>query len=318
MLNPRRRLPSRALFLALLFLISALVGVSIATSTDVFTSAGQNTRPNSHTAVNRSNSTSGRVLFSGNWETGSISQWGGAQCANYGDNEPAIGNVNVVTEPEPVAQGKYSARFDLPANPKGSSCEVLRGRTESLGSDEWYGQEVYFPSNWQDPSIWGMAVGQYNFSALGQGALVGVGARGDHVNLVISTGLCQPHGPCPYTTGNDWPGQQGTLNTTLRVVPLGTKLAGTWQQWIVHVHWAADSSGHVDAWWRPRGRTSWTQTVNWGGYPTVQWTSAQPPATNARTYDKIGAYRGGASFPISIWQDGFCVATSFAAAQSCL
>ena len=208
-------------------------------------------------------------------------------------------------------------RFDLPAATTNNACEVGRKRTEALGTDEWYAKEVYFPLNWQDPSIWGMVVGQYDFSALGQGAPVGLAARGDHVNLGISSGLCQNHGPCQYNTGNDWPSNQGTLNTTLRIVPLGTTLGGTWQQWVVHVHWAADSSGLVQGWWRPRGGT-WAKTVNWGGYPTVQWTSAQPPNTNYTTADKIGAYRGPATFPISIWQDGFCVAKSFAAAASCV
>jgi hypothetical protein len=112
-------------------------------------------------------------------------------------------------------------------------------------------------------------------------------------------------------------GNEGSLHTTLRLIPLGTKLAGTWQQWIVHVHHAVDSSGLLQAWWRPRGGT-WTQTVNLSGYPTVQWTSGETPNPNPPADDKIGGYRGGASYPITIWQDGFCVATSFAAAESCL
>jgi hypothetical protein len=271
--------------------------------------------------VTAPSSSPGEVIFSGNWETGNITQWTwGAQCINYNPPAPGSGNIGTVSVvTENVAQGKYAARFDLPADPNNNtSCEVLRRRTEALGSDEWYAQEVYFPPNWQDPSPWGVGVGQYDFSALGEGAPVGIAARGDHVNLGISSGLCLNHGPCQYNSGNDWPNNQGTLNVTLRLVPLGTTLGGTWQQWIVHVHWAADSSGHVDGWWRQRGSSRWTQTVNWGGYPTVQWTSAQPPDTNYVTADKIGAYRGPSSFPISLWQDGFCIATSFAVAESCI
>ena len=146
---------------------------------------------------------------------------------------------------------------------------------------------------------------------------MGLYAHADHVNVGVESGLC-PRGECQYNTGNDAsPTNQGTLGYTLRIVPVGTRLAGTWQQFIVHVHHAADSSGLVQGWWRPRGGT-WKQTVNWGGYPTVQWTSTQPVDTNRGTTDKIGAYRGESTFPISIWQDGFCVATSFSAAESCL
>src|SRR5438046_2214624 len=93
----------------------------------------------------------GTVVFSGDWESGNISQWGTAQCANvrFTPGPFARGNINIVKEPEPVAQGRYAARFDLPPGSPASACEVLRvGRTEALGTDDWYAVEVYFPSNW--------------------------------------------------------------------------------------------------------------------------------------------------------------------------
>ena len=151
------------------------------------------------------------------------------------------------------------------------------------------------------------------------GAPVGLFAHADHVNLAIQSGPCAKNSAgvnaCQYTTGNDL--GEGTLGRTFRIVPVGTQLTGTWQQFIVHVHHAADSSGLLQGWWRPRGGT-WRQTVNWSGYPTVQWSATEPPDGNRPTADKIGAYRGASTFPISIWQDGFCVATSFSAAESCL
>jgi hypothetical protein len=273
--------------------------------------------------------TPGTIVFSGNFDTGDISQWfnvgGDTQCANYKTyTDNAHGNLYIVTDN--VGPGsKYAGRFDLPANAASStSCEVLRPRYEAVGTDDWYAQEVYFPSNWQEPSqeYWGMLVGQYNFENLpgaDVGPPLGLYAHGDHVNLVLQTGLCSRG--CQDTTGDDWPAGigpvSGSLGTTLRIAPLGTQLAGTWQQFVVHVHWAGDSSGLVQGWWRPLGGT-WKQTVNFGGYPTVQWSSAQPVGTTFRTVDKIGAYRGASTFPISVWQDGFCVATSFSAAAGCL
>jgi Polysaccharide lyase len=228
-----------------------------------------------------------------------------------------IGTVNIVQDI--VAQGKYAARFDLPAGSPASKCEVLRSRTEALGTDDWYALEVYFPSNWREPSsdFWGLLFAQFDYERL-TGPPVGLYAHADHVNVGVESGLCSQAYGCEYNTGNDaGPNNQGTLGYTLRIVPLGTRLAGTWQQFVVHVHHAADSSGLVQGWWRPRGGT-WAQTVNWGGYPTVQWSSTQPVDTNYGTVDKIGAYRAASTFPISIWQDGFCIANSFAAAAGCL
>jgi hypothetical protein len=234
------------------------------------------------------------------------------------------GTINVVSEPEPVAQGRYSARFDLPVDAtNNNACEVLHRRTEALGTDDWYGLEVYFPSEWREPSsaFWGLTFAQFNYGtgSSGAGAPVALLAHADHVILAVESGLCNESTfTCQFTTGVDaGPSEQGTLGYTLRIAPLGTALAGTWQQFVVHVHWAANSSGHVEGWWRPRGGT-WTQTVNWGGYPTVQWTTKNSPETGQPTVDKIGAYRGPASFPITIWQDGYCITTSLTAAQGCL
>lgn len=264
-------------------------------------------RPNHRTAV----------IFSGNWETGTRSQWGAAQCANTGVAPGAFkrGTLNIVTDV--VAQGKYAARIDLPPGEPASACEVFQGRTEALGTDDWYALEVRFPPDWREPASapWGLAIAQFDYERVA-GPPVGLFAHADHVNLNIAAGFCN-NGACQYNTGNDDHGNQGTLGYTLRITPVGTQLAGTWQQFIVHVHHAADSSGVVQGWWRPRGG-SWTKTIDWGGYPTVQWTSTQPVDTNYGTADKIGGYRGTSSFPISIWQDGFCRATSFSAAESCL
>jgi hypothetical protein len=288
-------------WLAPLILLLALTGAGLAA--DRYFASGSHTTSH-QTASPIATSSPGPITFNGDWETGDISQWNwGAQCVNYStplSGSGNIGTLSIVTDI--VAQGRYAARFDLPAYPSNNSCEVLRKRTEALGTDDWYAQDVYFPSNWREPSSWGLELGQYDFQGI-TGPPVGLYAHADHVDIGIETGLCDPPQPCQY-----YP--------ELPIAPPGTQLAGTWQQFVVHVHHAADSSGLVQGWWRPRGGT-WTQTVTWSG-PTVQWSTTRPPNMNGFTSDKIGAYRGAASFPISIWQDGFCVTTSFAAAEGCL
>src|SRR5439155_7329475 len=104
------------------------------------------------------------ILFSGNWETGDRSQWSFSQCANTGPvGVPNIvrGTINVVTDV--VAQGKYAARFELPPGEPATACEVLRSRSEGIGTDDWYALEVRFPSNWQEPSWWGLLLAQLDF-----------------------------------------------------------------------------------------------------------------------------------------------------------
>ena len=289
--------------MALVILSLVVIGTGLAASR--YFADGVHTAPR-HTTAKFGTSSAGSVVFYGDWETGDISQWNwGAQCINYMPPPPGLlgndGNVYVVTDL--VAQGRYAARFDLPADSQQyTSCEVLRRRTEALGTDDWYAQEVYFPANWQEPSAWGLLLGQYDFQGI-TGPPVGLYAHSDHVDIGIETGLCNPPMPCQYTL-------------IRQIAPLGVHLAETWQQFVVHVHHAEDSSGLVEGWWRPRGGT-WTKTVTWSG-PTVQWSTIRPPSMKGFTTDKIGAYRGASTFPISIWQDGFCVATSFAEAESCL
>jgi hypothetical protein len=270
------------------------------------------------------------ILFSGNWETGDISQWGGAQCANTGvphDTYAQRGTINIATDV--VAQGSYGARFDLPygetnanGEDKPSACEALRGRTLGLGTDDFYALDVRFPPDWREPSeaFWGLSLAQFDYQGYA-GAPVGMFAHAEDVNLGIESGHCAPNrvgtNECQYNTGNDY-GEEGSLHKTLHIIPRGTHLAGMWEQFIVHVHHATDSSGVVEGWWRPRGTSTWTRTVDLTGYPTVQWGAVGPPPPSNGTIDKIGAYRGPSTFPISIWEDGFCDATSFAAAASCL
>src|SRR5688500_91888 len=146
--------------------------------------------------------------FAGDWETGNISQWTwGAQCANFGlasSSDFDRGNLYVVNSP--VSQGIYGSRFDLPASGQRGACEVLRQRTLNLNADEYYGLDIRFPSDWQEPSSahWGMSIAQFNYQAIWGGPL-GLFAHGDHVKIVLQTGLCRDvyssNPGCTYSNG---------------------------------------------------------------------------------------------------------------------
>jgi hypothetical protein len=252
------------------------------------------------------------VQFAGDWETGNISQWTwGAQCANHGvQSSSGIARGNLYVVDSPVSQGVYGGRFDLPASSDRTACEALRQRTLNLGADEYYGLDVRFPSNWQEPSSahWGMSIAQFNYQAIWGGALA-LFAHGDHVKLVMQSGLCRDvysSSPgCTYSSGIG-----GNVPMTY-AIPASRFAAGSWHQLIVHVHWSTTSSGVLEVWHRLRGQTTWAKTVSQTGYPTVQWTESKPAASSNVTTDKIGAYRGPAGFATSVWHDAFMVGSSF-------
>jgi hypothetical protein len=220
---------------------------------------------------------------------------------------------------EIVAQGKYAARIDLPAAPSdNTACETLSKRSIGIGTDDYYGLMVRFPSGWREPSPagWGLAIAQLNYQAI-WGAPVMLVAHADHVALVMQSGLCRSvytsDPGCAYSSG---PG--GNIKQMLAVPPPLT--LGAWHQLVVHFRWATDSSGVVEVWHRIKGEGPWTKTISVRGYPTVQWTADEGPLeiAGSNTTDKIGAYRAGAEFPLTIWHDGYVRATSFAAAASAL
>jgi hypothetical protein len=262
----------------------------------------------------------GPVMFKGDFETGNISQWTwGAQCANTGVPSTATNVSGTITvQSEIVAQGKYGARFDLPAAATYNSCEALHKRRIDLGHDDYYGLMVRFPSDWREPSPagWGLSLAQLNFENI-WGAPVSLLAHADHVVLAMQSGLCKSVRTstpgCAYSSGPN-----GNVAPMIAVpAPLALEV---WHELIVHVRWTTDSAGIIEVWHRLKGGDTWNKTVSLGGYPTVQWTDDEGPEAiaDAVTSDKIGAYRGHATFPLTVWHDGFVRTTSFAATASAL
>lgn len=260
-------------------------------------------------------------VFRGDFETGNIAQWTwGAQCANTG--VPSTGSSvrgTISVQSEVVGQGSYGARFDLPAAANAyTACETLAKRRIDLASDDYYGLMVRFPSAWREPSPagWGLSLAQLNFENI-WGAPVMLAAHADRVTLVMQSGLCNSvHTSTPGCAYSSGPGGNVAPMTAV-AAPLAL---GVWHELIVHVRWVTDSSGMIEVWHRLQGSDGWVKTVSLRGYPTVQWTAEEGPKAIAGsvTSDKIGAYRGRADFPLSVWQDGFVRTTSFAAAAAAL
>ena len=194
---------------------------------------------------------------------------------------------------------------------------MLAVRPIGLGTDDYYGLMALFPKNWREPSSanWGLSIAQLGFQGI-WGSPISLNAHANNVALVMQTGLCSAvsssHPGCAYSSGD-----KGNVKPMVAVpAPLAL---GVWHELVVHVHRTTDSTGVIEAWHRLKGETRWKQTVSLRGYPTAQWTPERLPilAYNA-TVDKIGAYRGQATFALSIWMDGFVRATSFGAASAAL
>jgi hypothetical protein len=250
-------------------------------------------------------SSGGSVIFPGDFETGSFSQWPTVQCANYGtasSTEFTRGNAYVVSDL--VGQGTRAARFDLPAAANKSACEIGKGAAHPIGSDDYYSLAVRLPSNWVEPGGWGMTIAQLGFQypPVWGGPLQLI-AHKDRIEVAAQGGSCVYGTGCTRSVHKD-------------VIPVGSLSLGVWHQLIVHSHWATDSSGLTEVWWKTKGSSTWAKTAALGGGPTVEWAPNTAPVTP--NLDKIGAYRGASPVPLSIWLDGFCRATSFAAAAGCL
>jgi hypothetical protein len=158
-------------------------------------------------------------------------------------------------------------------------------------------------------------IAQLNFEGI-WGSPVELAVHENRVALVLQSGLCRPVGTaapgCAYSSG------PGGNVASLGAVPAPLQ-RGVWHELVVHVHWAADATGSVDVWHRLRGARAWSRTASVSGYPTVQWAEdGVPGVEGAVTADKFGAYRGSSDFPLTIWEDGFLRAWSFAAASAAL
>jgi hypothetical protein len=257
------------------------------------------------------------VVFDGGFETGNPRPWNTPQCANYGTPDTTtrtFGTFSVATDV--YGQGSYAGRFDLPAAPKLTRCEVLRPRTIALGTDDYYSLMVYLPNNWTPGTngFWGVEVAQLNFENI-WGAPISLQAHPDHITLALQTGACNSSRTarpgCVWSSNADSPGKPNL--PPLYAIPSPMQL-GVWHELIVHSHWATDNTGAIEVWYRQKGQPSWTRTVNLSGYPTVQ--TLQDGSYPTTTVDKIGAYRDVATAPTSVWLDSFTTATSFAAAAS--
>jgi hypothetical protein len=271
------------------------------------------------------------LSFDGSFQSG-LAPWsaagGGAQCANHGtpSTAPRL-RGNFYDDSSTFVAGVQAARFDLPASQPNyplQACELTDPRPLSLGADDYYGYMFYVPQQWTasvtDPSaFWGVATAQFHFQNI-WGSPIAFELHNDHMTLAMETGACSnfltSDPGCQWRSNADNPGGDPGNLGAYYVVPAPMQ-QGVWHEIVMHVHWAADSTGQVQVWHRVMGDPDWIQTVNLTGYPTVQWDASQG-CCSAAVVDKVGAYRGLSNVPVSVWESNVLIGTSFGAVAGSL
>jgi hypothetical protein len=293
------------------------------TSSSTSTTTSTTTPTTTTTSTTTTTGSSGSVLYGTNWEAGALDVGGwGHQCA---DNTPINsegtrrGTYAVVTGD--TNSGTYAGRFDLPAvTGYSQACEALHGRLAGLGVDDFYALAIKLPTAWQSDPEWGLEAVQFNYEGV-SGPPLGLVVHPSNAEIIVNTGNCS--GPCQFYSGNGY--NRLITGGPYYAIPPAQFSVGTWHQLIVHVHWTLGNDGVLEVWHRTKGQSTWTKTVSGSGFPTLQtgtrWDGYVVTASNIASFgttDKYGAYRGPASYSMSVFHDDWCRATSFSAAAGCL
>jgi hypothetical protein len=166
----------------------------------------------------------GNILRTGDYNTGSLSQWSGSQ-----KSQP----YSLTVQSDDVREGGYAARFEVRNgdNPigYGDRAEVQASTGESEGKDRWYSWSTKFDASFPSYTNW-QVVSQWHAEADGSPP-IGFYAYGDQ--LIIQANRFAAPG-VPLSTEIIW---------------RGPMRRGEWQDIKIHVHWSgSDSVGFVELW----------------------------------------------------------------------
>jgi hypothetical protein len=215
-------------------------------------------------------SASSAVSWRGDYETGDFSQWG------IGTVQALPGDATIVSAP--VRDGKYAARFLVPASATqnqwpGTRSEVYTSTGEQAGTESWWGWSTYFPKDFAPApnSIWNIFTQWHNTGPTGQA----------NAHFEIDTTTTPWHLELRTFGGQE--------NQNEHRFYLADFQPETWYDFIFHVRWAADSTGFVEVW------------VN--GKLVVPLTNIPTIYQGEGVYLKQGFYRAPANVTSVVYQD---------------
>lgn len=276
------------------------------------------------------------LTFDGNFQAG-VAPWtsagGGVQCANYGTSSksPRM-RGNLYLDNSTLMGTGETGRFYLPADNTPSvypleACDLTAGHIpDTLPDDEYYGLAIYVPAGWTIPNraFFGVNVDELHFQAI-WGSPVTLQLHPDHVTLALETGGCNAVGSrlpgCQYRSNADNTSCRSNGSFTCLpgyyAIPPGAFVEGKWNEIIVHAHWAKNSTGSLQTWYRVMGSSTWTQSSNITGIPTVQWVAGSGYAPNWYT-NEVEAYTAALSSPLTLWLDNVLTSSSMSAVQAAM
>jgi hypothetical protein len=174
----------------------------------------------------------GQVLWSGDFETGSFSQWSGAPQVKASDR------ATIVTSP--VREGRYAARFevkpgdrDVAGSGSGERSEIWLGVPETdgfEGVESWWTWSTFFPSDFAAPKgDWNYFTQFHHSGPVGQSNIAFIVSGPSALSLIVNA--VEPSHP------------------RKRVFSLGRLLRGVWTDFVFHVKWSADPRvGFIEVW----------------------------------------------------------------------
>lgn len=230
--------------------------------------------------------------------------------------------------------------------------------------DRFYGLMFYLPNfdAINSTQIFGITMEEFHFNAIA-GAPIGwalhtqggsaANGTGDSVVLALNTGACNPavnhttgaNTGCQYRSNADH--TQCSLPADPVIGPItclpgyfamppGSVQYGQWNEIVMRVHWAADSTGQIQTFYKTKGQATWTAGANVTGIPTVQWCATGttscpggsgdiwpttcPPGSPCGypNHESLESYGGLQSAPWQINYDDQVVGTSLAAVENAL
>lgn len=167
------------------------------------------------------------IVWTGDYETGNLSQWAGAQAVP--------GGASVTTAP--VRSGAYAARFavgpgDDPIGSTGERAEVLVSTGETAGVESWWAWSTYFGDDFEPApgTHWNIFTQWHNSGTSGQ--------ANAHFEVNTST--------TPWTLQLRKFGGEPVANQV--VFTLAEFERNHWFDFVFHVRWAPDATGFVEVW----------------------------------------------------------------------
>jgi hypothetical protein len=247
---------------------------------------------------------SGNVLFRGDYDTGSFSQWDGHQWSENNDQgylcsggPLPLGDTAASIVANPVAEGADGAKFAVYPSSCSSSGQRAEVYTSVANTGGYEGQDWYY--GW-----WTMIPSTGN---------TGWWSLGGDFNVIT-----QFHGP-GSTGAQEQFGVDATSGTPKLYFEVDTRQNGgsDYQKWIIanplvydhwyhyvaHIKWSTSSSGFVQVW------QDGTEVVPLTNHQTLY------PVSGASAYWKQGLYRANVNQTNTVYQDGAVRADTLAAAQ---